>query len=395
VAAVAGIGAAGARAAKTDSYQAIALYAEAMSLIHDRYVDELTWTKILQDGIRGAVQGLDADSTVLAPSPSAEGGRPATGGAGDVGLVLTRRAGGLSVITAQDGMPARAAGIGTGDRVLTLDGEAVGDLAPDAATARLRGRPGSQITLTVIRSGWAGPKSFTLTRVKPPRVDVSERDLGNGVLYVRLPRLDDAATRDLTHVLETTPPPQASGLVLDLRDTLGGRVEAAQAIASLFLDPGCLVARVESRAPGAPQALTTTAAPTRWNGPLAILVSHGTASAAEVLAGTMQDTHRAVIVGSATFGDASAQSAIPLADGSTLSLTTARYLTPQRHPITGHGIAPDVVAKASGPGGADASDSEIELAFEVVKAAGILGHGSSGDTGPARVETALGRCETP
>ncbi len=386
--ALAGIAVAGTgRPGATDSYQAIALYAEAMSIIHDRYVDELPWSKLVQDGIRGAVQGLDPDSTVVAASPT----RPATTGAGDVGLALTRRNGGLSVVVARDGMPAQAAGIRTGDRILTLEGEPVRDMAPDAAAAHLRGQPGSPITLTVIRSGWAEPRPFTLTRVKTPRVDMSERALGNGILYVRLPRLDDATAGALAHVLQTTPAEQATGLVLDLRDILGGRIEAVPAIASLFLDPGCLVARVESRAAGGPTALTTTAAAIRWTRPLAILVSPGTASAAEVLAGAMQDSRRAVIVGGPTFGDATSRSAIPLADGSTLELTTARYLTPERHPITGHGIAPDVVATAASPG----ADSELELAFEVVKAASILEHDSAGGTGPAPIQAALGRCEAP
>ncbi len=386
--ALAGIAVAGTgRPGATDSYQAIALYAEAMSIIHDRYVDELPWSKLVQDGIRGAVQGLDPDSTVVAAPPT----RPATTGAGDVGLALTRRNGGLSVVVARDGMPAQAAGIRTGDRILTLEGEPVRDMAPDAAAAHLRGQPGSPITLTVIRSGWAEPRPFTLTRVKTPRVDMSERALGNGILYVRLPRLDDATAGALAHVLQTTPAEQATGLVLDLRDTLGGRIEAVPAIASLFLDPGCLVARVESRAAGGPTALTTTAAAIRWTRPLAILVSPGTASAAEVLAGAMQDSRRAVIVGDPTFGDATSRSAIPLADGSTLELTTARYLTPERHPITGHGIAPDVVATAASPG----ADSELELAFEVVKAASILEHDSAGGTGPAPIQAALGRCEAP
>jgi carboxyl-terminal processing protease len=386
--ALAGVGVAGSgRPAATDSYQAIALYAEAMSLIHDRYVDELPWTKLVQDGIRGAVQGLDPDSTVIAAS----GARPSTAGAGDVGLALARRNGGLGVVVARAGMPAEAAGIRAGDRILTLDGEPVGDVAPDAAAERLRGQPGSTVALTVIRSGWAEPKPFTLTRVKPPRLDMSERGLGNGILYVRLPRLDDATAGALAHVLQTTPAEQATGLVLDLRDTLGGRIEAVPAIASLFLDPGCVVARVESRAAGGPPALTTTAAAIRWTRPLAILVSRGTASAAEVLAGAMQDSRRAVIVGGPTFGDATTQSSIPLTDGSTLALTTARYLTPERHPITGHGIAPDVVATAPGAG----ADSELELAFEVVKAASILEHGSAGGTGPVPVQAALGRCEAP
>ena len=392
--ALAGIGVGvSAQPGKADSYQAVALYAEAMSLIHDRYVDELSWTKMVRDGIRGAIHGLDGDSTVRAPSPPADRARSVPGGAGDVGLALTRRDGGVIVIAVRDRMPAQVAGIRSGDRILTLDGEAIGTIGPDAATERLRGQPGSQVKLTVIRSGWAEPRPFTLTRVDPPATAPSDRPLGDGILYVRLPRVDAAATGDLAHLLAPASADRATGLVLDLRDTVGGRVDAVPALASLFLDPGCVIARVESRTSGSPPAFTTTTGAIRWKRPLAILVNRGTASAAEVLAGAMQDTRRAVIVGSSTFGDASTQSAIPLSDGSTLLLTTARYLTPERHPITGHGIAPDVVAPSPSPGAAPGTDPELELAFEVVKTAGILERGARGGDGSAPVEAALGRCE--
>jgi carboxyl-terminal processing protease len=387
------VGGATAQPGKADSYQAVALYAEAMSLIHDHYVDELSWTKMVRDGIRGALQGLDGDSAVREPSPSADRARSVPARAGDVGLALTRRDGGLTVIAARDGMPARVAGIRSGDRILTLDGEAVGIIGPEAAARRLRGQPGSQVKLTVIRSGWAEPKPFELTRVNPPPTAPSDRPLRDGILYVQLPRLDAAAAGDLAHLLAATSADQATGLVLDLRDTVGGRIEAVPAIASLFLDPGCVIARVESRASGSPRALTAATGAIRWKRPLAILVSRGTASAAEVLAGAMQDTRRAVIVGSRTFGDAATQSAIPLSDGSTLSLTTARYLTPRGHPITGHGIAPDVAAPVPSPGAAAGTDPELELAFEVVKTAGILERGARGGAASAPIAAALGRCE--
>lgn len=387
------VGGATAQPGKADSYRAVALYAEAMSLILDRYVDELSRTTMVRDGIRGAIHGLDGDSALREPSPSADRARSVPARVGDVGLALTRRDGGLTVIAAREGMPAQVAGIRSGDRILTLDGEAVGTMGPYAAARHLRGQPGSQVKLTVIRSGWAESKFFALTRVNPPATVPSDRPLRDGILYIRLPRLDTDAAGDLTHLLATTSANQATGLVLDLRDTVGGRIEAVPAIASLFLDPGCVIARVESRVSGLPQALTTTTGTIRWKRPLAILVSRGTASAAEVLAGAMQDTRRAVIVGSRTFGDASTQSAIPLSDGSTLSLTTARYLTPERHPITGHGIAPDVVGTAPSTGGAAGTDPELELAFEVVKAAGILERGAKGGAASAPIEATLGRCE--
>ena len=374
--------AAAARPGRADSYGAIALYAEAMSLIHDDYVEELSWPKIVRASIRGAVQGLDGDSTVLETDAPPRAGSAAAE-AGDVGLALTRRDGGLVVVAAPAGLPAQGAGIQSGDRILTLDGEAVAAAAPEAVARRLRGRPGSQVALTVIRSSWAEPRAFALTRVAPPAAVPAERQLSDGVLYVRIPAVDEAGAASLARLLAAAPGEHARGLVLDLRDTAGGRIEAVPAIASLFLDPGSVIARVESRAAGSPTVLTATTASIRWTGPVAVLVDRGTASAAEVLAGAMQDTRRAVIVGAPTFGDATTQSAIPLPDHSTLSLTTARYLTPGRHPITGHGIAPDVSAPVPSPRAPGGADAELELAFQVVKAAGILQNGAGTGAGGA------------
>ena len=394
VSGVVAVGAAAvARAARTDTYQALELYTEAMSIIHDKYVDALPWSKLVQDGIRGAVQGLDADSTVVEQRPPA--------GAGDVGLLLTHRNGGLDVIAARDDSPARAAGLASGDRIVSIDGVEARTMGVGDAVGRLRGEPGSRVALSVIRPGWAEPRSFTLTRAKPPAVALGSRPLGAGVLYVRIPEITDRTAADLQRVVGAASGPVA-GLVLDLRNTVGGDVRAVPAVASLFLDPGCVVARVQSRIAGQASELTTKAGPVHWTQPVTVLVGRGTTSAAEVLAGAMQDARRAVIVGTPSFGDASTQSTTPLADGSRVSLTTARYATPSGHPITGHGIAPDMVAgepapdpAAAGGAKAAANDPALELAMEVVKAAAILQPAAVDTAATTRVESASGRCAVP
>jgi len=388
-------------AGKAETYQALTLYAEALSVIHDQYVDELPWTKLVGDGIRGAVQGLDADGTLLPRAPSKPPTEPAAPADGDVGLTVARRDERLSVVAVRDGMPARIAGLRSGDQIVTLDGTDARGLAVMKAADRLRGRPGTEVTLTIIRSGWAEPRPFTLTRVKAPALAVSDRSLSDGILYVRMPMINDATAGELKHLLESTPPEQPSGIVLDVRNAPGGNVQAARAVASLFLAPGCLVTWIDGRTSRQPlevRAATTTDPQTR---PMAVLVDRGTASAAEVLVGALQDSGRAVIVGSKTFGDASAQSVIPLSDGSELSLTTARYLTPKRHAITGTGIAPDLVvnsppptavrAAANGTGSSEA-DPQLDVAFQVVKAARILEHRRKAGDGSTRVEEPRGGC---
>ena len=385
---VAGGAVAAARGARSETYQALDVYTEAMTIIHNQYVDELPWSKIVQDGIRGAIEGLDADSTVV------EARKPA--GSADVGLLLTHKNGGLDVIATQDDSPARGAGLGSGDRIVSIDGVETRAMSVGDAADRLQGAPGSRVALSVFRAGWTEPKPFTLTRAKPSATAVNARSLGAGVLYVRVPEITGRTAADLQRVVGAAAKP-VTGLVLDLRNTAGGDVRAVPAVASLFLDPGCVVARVQSRIAGQSSELTTPAGPTRWTQPVTILVGRGTTAAAEVLTAAMQDAKRAVIVGTPTFGDASTQSTTPLADGERVSLTTARYATPAGRPITGHGIAPDVVANDPSPeatpaGATAATDPALQLARDVVKAAAILQPGAAEPAGPTRIETSAPSC---
>jgi carboxyl-terminal processing protease len=233
---------------------------------------------------------------------------------------------------------------------------------------------------------------------------VTHRALGDGILYLRVPALGEDTARQIGQLLDVPPTERATGLILDLRNTPGGQVPAAAVVAGMFLDPGCLVARVESRSPGAPHELLAPAGAGRHDPPLAVLVNHGTESAAEVLAGALQDWGRAVVVGSATFGDASTQSLIPVSGGWGLFLTTARYLTPKGRAISGQGIVPDVPAAAPPPADLkptaararpESMDPALELAFDVVKAARILEHAPTPGTGSGPAGDAVRWCGSP
>src|SRR6185503_6986428 len=254
---VAGGAVAAARGARSETYQALDVYTEAMTIIHNQYVDELPWSKIVQDGIRGAIEGLDADSTVV------EARKPA--GSADVGLLLTHKNGGLDVIATQDDSPARGAGLASGDRIVSIDGVETRAMSVGDAADRLQGAPGSRVALSVFRAGWTEPKAFTLARAKPSATAVNARPLGAGVLYVRVPEITGRTAADLQRVVGAAAKP-VTGLVLDLRNTAG-----------------CVVARVQSRIAGQSSELTTPAGPTRWTQPVTILVGRGTTAAAEVL----------------------------------------------------------------------------------------------------------------
>lgn len=389
VAAIAVGGAAGSKwlpGAETDP--SVGLLDEALTIVHKEYVDEVPWAKLVRDGIAGMVEALDADGALLGPPQSGALWATVHPDDGDVGIVLGRRTGGLIVIAARDGTPARQAGLQSGDLVLSIGGVSTQRMLPIEAATRLRGRPGTDVTLRVARTGWAEPKPFSLPRAAPSLDTVSDRALGEGIFYVRIPELRDATAAELAQLLRRPPADRAAGLVLDLRNTPHGHVSAAVTVAGMFLDPEYVVTRVESRVPDQSRELLTRAAPGRYGQPMAVLVNHGTESAAEVLAGALQDWGRAVIVGSPTYGDASAQSMIPLPDGQTLALTTARYLTPKGRVISGKGIAPDVAVGTPAtadlrPGATEekpgSRDPEVEMAFDLVKAARILDQPSRGE----------------
>ena len=198
-----------------------------MTIIHNQYVDELPWSKIVQDGIRGAVEGLDADSTVV------EARKPA--GAGHVGMRLTQRRGALAVVAMEDDRAAGAA-CWSWRQSAPIDRIETRSLSVGDAAERLQGAPGSRSRSAC--SVPAGPSRGTSrSPAKPPEAAVRSRALGAGVLYVRLPEITGRTPADLQRSIGAAPGP-VTGLVLDLRNTVGGDVRAVPAVASLFLDPG-------------------------------------------------------------------------------------------------------------------------------------------------------------
>jgi carboxyl-terminal processing protease len=231
-----------------DTDRPLGLLDEALTIVHNEYVDEVPWAKLVRDGIAGMVEALDADGALLGPPQTRAVWTTAHPDNGDVGIVLGRRTGGLAVIAARDGTPARQAGLQSGDFVLSIDGVSTQRMLPIEAAARLRGRPGTDVTVSVARTGWAEPKPLSLTRAAPRADSVSDRALGEGILYVRIPELRDATASELTQLLGMPRADRAAGLVLDLRNTPHGHVSAAVTVAGMFLDPGYVVTRVEPRA---------------------------------------------------------------------------------------------------------------------------------------------------
>lgn len=356
---------------RDSTYEELRLFDETVAIIHDQYVEDIPINRLLDDAVVGTLLGIDPDAAFLKADTYRELERDALATRPGVGLALTRRGDAVTVVTAVEGSPAERAGLRPGDRVVKIDGLPTDGLQLWQGDERLRGAAGSTVTLSVGRDGWAEPRDLTLTREEPRDPSLRARDLGDGILYLRIPRFRAETPRELAASLDKLGPAQPTGIVLDLRSDPGGALPAAVELAGTFLGDGQLVAATESRVAARRERFAAHAARSYQDAPMAVLVNAGTASVAEVVAGALQDWGRAVIVGTRTFGKGGRQSVFPLSDGSALRLNTARYVTPNGHPIEGKGITPDIVIEAPAAAGPPAdlrADVQLQRALEIVKA---------------------------
>ena len=347
------------------AYEDLTLLTEVLHHIQKEYVVEVDSPALVHDATVGMLTQLDGDNEVI---DRAHASADRAGNA-DVGLVVTRRANDLTVVTSTEGSSARRAGLASGDQIEKIDGTETRMTENSEAVDRLRGRSGTTVTVTVMRRGWVEPRDFTLTRERERAAGpaLTSRDLGDGLLLVRVHRmtagLGDALRRELAES-------SRAGLVLDLRDVSGGDISTAVDLAQPLLGPGVEVAYGAGRPAGARDEFRTSTSGVKLDVPTVVLVNTGTAGAAEIVAGALHDWRRAALVGEHTFGVADVTKNIPLTDGSLVRLTVGRYLTPQGTAIDRAGVTPDFdVASATGP---SAKDAQLERATDVLKIARVI-----------------------
>jgi carboxyl-terminal processing protease len=253
------------------------------------------------------------------------------------------------VIAPIDDTPASRAGFQPGDRLLEIDGHALPGWRETEAVRALMGPPGTKVTLKAQRASWPEPRTFTLVRDVIRLVSVEERLFDRKLAYVKIKSFQDRTDSYLRKALESLRARsggELSGLVLDLRHNPGGLLDQAVKVADRFMDGGVIVT-TKGRGGKHVEVERAQAKGTEPHYPLIVLVDGGTASASEIVAGALQDSGRAVLIGTRTFGKGSVQTVIELEDGSGLKLTVARYYTPSGRSIQERGITPDVWVKAS------------------------------------------------
>jgi len=322
-------------------------FTEVFSRIKADYVEPVEDKKLLRDAIQGMLAGLDPHSSYLDPEGFKELRVGTEGEFGGLGIEVTMEDGFVKVVSPIEDTPAARAGLKTGDLIIRLDSKAVKGMTLNDAVKQMRGKPGSDIVLTVVREGEPKPLTFTLTRAVIKVQSVKFRMLENGFGYVRIAQFQantGDALKDALAKLKVQNKNNLTGLVLDLRNNPGGVLNAAVAVSDAFLSTG-LIVYTEGRVADSELKFSATPADLINGAPMVVLVNGGSASASEIVAGALQDHKRAVIMGTKTFGKGSVQTILPMSGNAALKITTARYFTPSGRSIQAKGIEPDVVTE--------------------------------------------------
>lgn len=329
---------------RASPYRRLGVLSQVMAHIENSYVDSLDEDRLIDGAIRGMVGTLDPHSSYLNAEEYALLESDTTGQFGGVGVEIDSRGDYLTVIAPIPGSPAARAGVRAGDEILAIEGRDARGLEVDEAVRRMRGAPGSHVRVTFRRRGVEDPMRLDLVREIVHVSSVESHLLEDGVGYVNLKSFQERSSEEVDRALDELT--RASngrlrGLVLDLRNDPGGLLDEAILIADEFLNDGVIVS-TRGRDGSAQDEARAHSAGTRPDFPIVVIVNEYTASAAEIVAGALQDHHRAMLVGTRTFGKGSVQTVIDLPDGGALKLTIARYFTPSGRSIQAQGIAPDV-----------------------------------------------------
>lgn len=323
-------------------------YSEVFGQIKHNYVEVVDDEALIEDSIRGMLSGLDPHSAYLGPEAYKELRIGTSGEFGGLGIEVGMKDGLIHVVTPIDDTPAKEAGIQAGDLIVRIDETPVKGMSLSEAVQRMRGKPGTDIVLTILREGEERPLEVTITRAIIHVKSVKSRTLEEGYGYIRISQFQTETASSMRKAIEKLLEEnggQLKGLVLDLRNNPGGVLSAAVKVSDAFLEKG-LIVYTEGRDLDSRQSFRATSGDILNNSPMVVLVNGGSASASEIVAGALQDHHRAIIMGSRTFGKGSVQTILPLTESTALKLTTARYYTPSGRSIQAEGIVPDIKLKS-------------------------------------------------
>jgi carboxyl-terminal processing protease len=335
-----------------NGYSQIAIFAKALELIRQDYVDEnkTSYSDLVTAAMKGMLSSLDPHSQFMDPNDFRDMQEDTRSRFNGLGIEVSMKNGLPTVVTAMEDTPAAKAGILSGDQILRINGISTERMDLQDAINVLRGPAGAKVSMTLLRPSTKEIKEYTLQRaeikvqsVKGDRLLASELTGPFRIGYVRLIQFNEPTAEELSKALDNLQKQGMQALILDLRNNPGGLLNSAVDVCGQFLPPNTKVVSTQGRVPSQQHDYSTSAvSKPRPNFPMVLLINEGSASGAEIVAGALKDLHRAVLVGETTFGKGSVQNVLQLPDGSAVRFTTAKYYTPSRQVIQGNGVTPNI-----------------------------------------------------
>lgn len=338
----------------------LARFLGARRFIESRYVGDVDDEKLMDGAISGMVQALgDPHSIYLDPEMYGQLMSQTEGSFGGIGVYMGFKDGSVSIISVMEGTPGESAGLRAGDEIVAVDGTSVTEYQPEEVAMHIRGEVGTDVTLTIRRAG-EEDKDYTLTRGSIEMKTVAGKMLADGMGYIRIGTFSEHTGREFASALQELEGQGMQGLILDLRENPGGLIKSCVEVADHVVPKGTVVSVIEKN--GKKETYESDLAESKY--PIVVLIDGNSASAAEILAGALQDTGAATLVGTKSYGKGSVQVVVPMHHDDALKLTIAKYYTPSGRCIDGIGIEPDV--EVALPQDAT-SDVQLDKAEEVLR----------------------------
>lgn len=327
-----------------DRYQELQNFSKILNLVQQYYVEEVDTKKLVEGAIKGMLRELDPHTNYMPAEIFKEFESETSGEFGGLGIEISVQNGILTIISPIEDTPAWIAGIKPGDKIVAINGQSTKGFSLVEASALLKGKKGTKITLSIVRDNQEKPLDIVITRGNVKIRSVKATTLDDGYLYVKVTSFIENTSADLEKAIrefKTKNNGKVEGILIDLRRNPGGLLEQAIRVSDLFIKDGVIVSTIGRDPKNKEVSVATKKAPFT-DVPLVVLINEFSASASEIVSGALQDHKRAIIVGERSFGKGSVQSVIKLGDGSGLKLTVARYYTPSGVSIQSEGIKPDI-----------------------------------------------------
>ena len=329
-------------ARNNSSYKDLSTFTEVLSLIEQNYVKKIEPKKVIRGAIGGMLRSLDPHSGYMTPEMFKQMQVETSGQFGGLGITITLRKSVLTIVSPIEGTPAYRAGVIAKDQIVKINGKSTKGITIYEAVKKLRGRPGSEVKITIYRRSSKKMFDLLITREIIEIKSVKSRLIEGKIPYIRIRNFQSRTAKEVRLGLNKMQDFKKNGLILDLRNNPGGLLTQAVAVSELFLPAGKLIVYTKGRVIDQNRKFISKESDGIKGIPIVVIVNAGSASASEIVAGALQDWERATILGEKTFGKGSVQTVMPLLDGSGLRLTTSLYYTPKDRMIQGVGIEPDI-----------------------------------------------------